>query len=425
MIPENIQKKLEILAERLLSQDFIKIITHYDCDGIAAAGILAKALLRTDRSFHVTFLTSPDTNSILEIVEEDPGDLCVIMDMGSTAISELNNYEDRVIIIDHHIPEISEDKDFLLNPHIFGIDGTKHACTSTLSFLLSINMGENADLGAFFICGALADKQDLFGGLNRTALELTPNVKVTNSLALDSEKVIDSLYYLTEPYVEDLSGNLDKIKDFLRYLKIDENKSIAELSRKDMEKIATSVIFRLLRRGIPPKYAQKIIRKSFLVGEKNLNLLSDYLDYTGKSERMGLALLYILKNDEEFLEEMKEIYRLYKDSLLKELENVRNYSKKIGNIVYYGVSDRKMTSTVATIASRYIYPNHTFVAAHDDGKFTKLSIRKLDEKTKLGEIIRDLSKKYGGYGGGHSSSAGAHIPSSNLESFLNDLSSLL
>ncbi|UCC41111.1 MAG: hypothetical protein JSV96_06705, partial [Candidatus Aminicenantes bacterium] len=50
-----LKNKLEVAKKKVLKEKgTIKIVSHYDADGICAAGILCHALIRKKKKFHVT-----------------------------------------------------------------------------------------------------------------------------------------------------------------------------------------------------------------------------------------------------------------------------------------------------------------------------------------------------------------------------------
>ena len=65
----------------------VHIFSHYDADGISAAGILAKTLLRTGKEFEVTLLTTLDDPAMDRIRE--CGSKCLNSDLGASYIPEL------------------------------------------------------------------------------------------------------------------------------------------------------------------------------------------------------------------------------------------------------------------------------------------------------------------------------------------------
>ncbi len=421
MIPEDIHKKFDFFSKKISELDFVRIISHYDADGITSAGIIAISLLRMGKSFHVTFLKASSPNDMVEILNENPDDFFIITDLGSGNLSVLEKYSDRIMVMDHHVPEKIEK--FVINPHYVDIDGTKYCCSATLAFLFSTYLGENRDLGRFFICGALGDKQDIFSGLNKIALDTAEGIEIKTTLALDHEYLAESLYYLTDPYIDGLSGDRENVKEFLISIGLNPDMRVGDMRIEDKKKLASMLILKQLKNKVPAKYAEKIIRKSFYYNGQNIHLMSEYIDSCGRAERMGLGLLYIL--GENVLADVKDIYTRYKDTLLKELGEIKKKAKEMKKIVYYYVNSSGTASATSTIAARYIFPGRTVVAIHDDGSFAKISVRKLDGGRNLGEILRAIAPKFGGHGGGHIVAGGANIPSKNVESFLKELDRIL
>ncbi|MEM4541406.1 MAG: phosphoesterase, partial [Archaeoglobaceae archaeon] len=110
-IKDLIKKAVNLVSKH----DFVRIYTHYDADGISAGAILAKALLRADKDFHLSFLKG------LNDFEPETDGLQIFADMGSGYSDLISRIDSDVIILDHHKPngEITPKKSFAhVNPHL-------------------------------------------------------------------------------------------------------------------------------------------------------------------------------------------------------------------------------------------------------------------------------------------------------------------
>jgi len=78
-----------------------RVISHYDADGISAAGIMCKALYREGFEFHVSLMRNPFTKG-LERIKNEENEIIIFTDMGSGQIDTIEQLKCKVIIIDHH-----------------------------------------------------------------------------------------------------------------------------------------------------------------------------------------------------------------------------------------------------------------------------------------------------------------------------------
>ena len=78
---------------------YIKVVSHYDADGISSAAILCSALRRNGNDFSIRIVKRIDEDLIEELNAENP-DLIIFTDIGSSY--DLTNLKPRAIILDHH-----------------------------------------------------------------------------------------------------------------------------------------------------------------------------------------------------------------------------------------------------------------------------------------------------------------------------------
>jgi len=84
----NIEDFLSRSVEKLRSypkSTRIRIISHYDTDGICSAAILVKSIEREGFDFHVSLLNHPFAEELKKLKEED-NDLIIFSDLGSGQI---------------------------------------------------------------------------------------------------------------------------------------------------------------------------------------------------------------------------------------------------------------------------------------------------------------------------------------------------
>ena len=101
----------EKLKELTEEKEIIRITSHYDADGIAAAGIIGLALLRLGATFHIRIVKQATPGIIEELANENRSSY-VFSDLGCAQIDSIKRYlsESSVIVLDHH--EIRNTDDF-------------------------------------------------------------------------------------------------------------------------------------------------------------------------------------------------------------------------------------------------------------------------------------------------------------------------
>ena len=96
-----LSEKAATIISSMSKSTRIRVVSHYDADGITAAGIICKALHREGYDFHATLMRNPFTQG-LERVGKEKNELVIFSDMGSGQIETIEQLNCKAIIIDHH-----------------------------------------------------------------------------------------------------------------------------------------------------------------------------------------------------------------------------------------------------------------------------------------------------------------------------------
>ena len=139
----------------------LRVISHYDADGIASAAIMVKALTRARKRFHLTLVKQLSEKILGELSLEKP-DFVVFLDMGSGHLEMIRRHLKGagVVIIDHHQMEGSLEGSGIIqaNPVDFGIED--NISGSGVTYLVAKAMDvRNKDLSSIALVGAIGDSQ--------------------------------------------------------------------------------------------------------------------------------------------------------------------------------------------------------------------------------------------------------------------------
>ena len=405
--------------------DFIRIYTHYDPDGITAGAILATSLLRIGKDFQIRFL-----KGLIENVEYDKDDLVILSDMGSGYPDVVSRIEADVIIVDHHIPVGRIEKENLvhINPHLAGLDGTYELSASGTAYVFANALGDNRDLAGLALVGAIGDKQKMKGGnaeILKEGLEVGC-IDVKDGLNLHSIKLRDALIYSLEPFL-DFYGKEDELDEFLRKINLNGDKNVDELDGDEVYKLSNAIALRLLKMNaytgvFSTIMGKKIILKSELIS--NAVTMCDVINACGRISACSIGFALCLR-DSKYLDKAWEIWRKYTIELLEKIRRFRDEVREGFCIRYLVMYDGNATGPLATIFSRYFYPDKPFVAISVKGEKAKVSARGNDRlKVNLADVMQKASEKVGGRGGGHSVAAGALIPAEKVDEFISEVDKL-
>ena len=258
------------ILETINKDGFIHVFSHLDADGVAAAGIMGKALSRLDAKYRIRVTQWIDDKIIGEIVADKP-QLVILTDFGSGYIDLLNEKvpEFKLVILDHHqITGDARNKNFEhVNPHLHGIDGANDISGSGVAYFVAKAMSaENLDLAPIALVGALGDIQDKYeqrklGGLNDKIVEDAVNanlVEVEKDLMFfgrETRPIHKTLATTTSPYIPGLSGEEGASVAFLNSLDIklkdgEKWRALRDLTKKERKKLCSALADHLLSKGL-------------------------------------------------------------------------------------------------------------------------------------------------------------------------------
>ncbi|RLI20981.1 DHH family phosphoesterase [Candidatus Bathyarchaeota archaeon] len=443
----------EIINETVEKGETIYVISHLDADGLAAAGIIGKALTKLDATFKIRVRHWVDEKVVEEIKAENPP-LTILVDLGSGYLDFLSeNLADyRIIILDHHQPVGKPVKNFIhVNPHVHEVDGSKDLSGSGVAYLVAKALDEsNVELATIAIVGALGDMQDKYdqkalGGLNEAIIkDAVENgyLKVEKDLIFfgrETRPIHKALALTTSPYIPGISGEEDRSLAFLASIGIkpkigDKWRALRDLSEEEKTRLCSSLAEYLVSKGYPKEALSLVGHVYILTREEAWTPLRDgrefsvLLNATGRMDRPSLGISICMGDRKSAFEEANKVldeYRrlitkylgwLIENKRIEELENI--YIVRGENDV-----DDKIIGTLASIVStNYLDKPIIAYAAVPSERIVKVSARALDpliEKgLNLGEIMRIAAEKCSGRGGGHNIAAGAQIPIEQVETFI-------
>jgi len=428
-ISEDAAKQIRSMPEHTK----IRVISHYDADGISAAAIICKALYRTGFNFHATLMRNPFDKGLKRISEEE-NELVIFTDMGSGQIETIEKMKSQSIIIDHHQPIKNKTNDNVLqiNCNHFGINGNYEACGATLAFSVAYALDqENFDLASLAIVGATGDKQYIggFKGYNQKIITQAIKqgiIKEKTAIKLSGETIFDSLFYSIDPYYSTISGDKTNIDSFLEKIGIDKQTKIDDLTDETLKKIHSYLILKLIQKDCEKNILDTVIRPRYY--SENIDFeferFADLLDACGKGGSRGLALSVAL-GDKKFISDALNAEKEYKQKILDEIIKLEKEGfKEKQSFRFFYSNDSSLGGVIGGIATNFILDIKKPLLSitrndgeiHVSGRGNQYLVSKgLD----LGFAMKEASTKFGGHGGGHAIASGATITGEKEEEFLN------
>src|SRR4030066_510203 len=169
----------DLIRKHAENNELIHVVPPLDADGLAAAGIMGRALTRLGATFRIRIERWVDEKVLDSILAGKPS-LIVFTDFGSGDLDQLNSKLSKtpVVILDHHQPVGEAGPSFVqVNPHLYGIDGSRDLSGAGVAYFVAKALDKaNLDTAAVAVGGALGGLQDKhdkkrLGGPNAGFLE--------------------------------------------------------------------------------------------------------------------------------------------------------------------------------------------------------------------------------------------------------------
>ena len=437
VLPSKLLSRLSNAAGLIRSHNFIQVYSHYDADGLSAAGIIANVLLRENKQFRIRTFTSLEEEAMQE-VRECKYDCILMTDLGASYISELEALGKDVIVLDHHTVQKDSDKICYANPHLVDIDGSFGACAATMAFLFGITVNENNwDLVQLAFAGITGDKQHIKGitGLNEYLLnEGTKRGFITTSEGslIPAGPVSRSLYYTTDPYIRGITGNQAAVDNFLKDARIPADRNSANLTDDEKRRLSSMIAVRLTEQGVSTDSMTELARTRYYLRDWKMDAesLAELLDACGRTMTQGIGIAMCIGSKDDLLRAM-ELRDQYNNSIMEATVRIdRDGLKQMENFQYFDSTETGFTGVLCGIMMHYVSdPSKPTIGMNTADDKIKLSGRatykQLDRGVDLAVALRESTKTVGGEGGGHSIASGGSIPLGTSEEFLKNMDAII
>jgi single-stranded-DNA-specific exonuclease len=438
-IPEACKKAVALLLSHP-SSSRIRVISHYDADGISAAGVLCTALYRAGFEFHATLMRNPFTKGFDRLKNEN-NELIIFSDMGSGQIETIEQINCKAIILDHHqyLTAQTSKNIVQINSNLLGADGNYEASGATLSYAFATELDPaNEDLAPLALAGATGDKQFIGGvrGLNKQILDTALQKGILTeqmSIKLYGETIADALFFSIDPYYSGLSGNRDAIETMLEKLNIEKSTSLQDIDQQKMMRIHSLLLFRLIKTGCQPNILDMTIRKRYTAPAGwELERFADLLDACGKNGYRSLGLAICL-GDRTTWKDAYFVEKEYKQKILDGLQLLEHGGIHEARKMRYFYSDSSsLGGVIAGIAMNYVLdekkPLFSLARKENDNEIhvsCRGNQKLVEQGLDLGSAMKIIAAELGGYGGGHKIAAGATIAFDKEKEFLEKVDTIL
>ena len=443
-------------ADRLREADRVLLASHIDADGLTSAAVASTALARAGIDHEVVFEKQLDAASIDAIAARE-FDVVLFTDFGSGQLDDIAAHEaagDFVpVIADHHRPADRETR-YHLNPLLEGIDGASELSGAGASYLLARELegpdGDNRDLAALAVVGAVGDMQESTDGLvgaNEAvvadgvaagAVETRTDLDLYGRQTRPLPKLLEYASDVTIPGISnDESGAISFLSDLDVDVRRDgEWRRWVDLDADERRRVASALMQRAVAAGVPADRIESLVGTTYtLVDEepgtelRDVSEFSTLLNATARYDRADVGLAVCLGDRGDALAEAKRLLRNHRKNLSEGLQWVKTEGvTHEENLQWFDAGSRIRETIVGIVAgmavgSSAVDASKPVVAfAEESTAELKVSARGshalVRQGLDLSAVMRDASRAVGGDGGGHDVAAGATVPTGERDAFL-------
>jgi RecJ-like exonuclease len=439
-------------ADTLRAADRVLLASHIDADGLTSAAIASRALERADVRFETTFEKQLDRAAI-ERIARSSYDTVLFTDFGSGQLDVITEFEREFtpVIADHHQPADAE-TEYHLNPLLEGIDGASELSGAGASYVLARALGgeTNRDLAGLAVVGAVGDMQDGDGGLSganegivREGVEAGVLAEETDLLLYgrQTRPLPKLLEYASEARIPGISNDEAGAVSFLADLDLDlkadgEWRHWVDLTGEERRTLVNALMRHAISRGVPADRINALVGTTYVLTDetpgtelRDVSEFSTLLNATARYERADVGLAVCLGDRGPALNRARHLLRNHRRNLSEGLQWVKTEGVTVEeNVQWFDAGSRIRETIVGIVAGmavgssgvRHDLPIVAFADA-GDGE-VKVSARGshtlVRQGLDLSTVMREASQAVGGDGGGHDVAAGATIPASEREAFV-------
>ncbi len=459
---ESAKQAADVIKEVAEGDGLIHVFSHLDADGVAAAGIIGKALTRLDARFRIQ-ITQWVEEKIIEVVSSKP-QLIVFSDLGSGYVDILSEklQDFRIVILDHHqVVGESLGKILQVNPHLHQIDGARDVSGAGVAYFVSKAIDKlNIDSSPVALVGALGDLQDkhdqkMLGGLNGRIVEDAVRARlltVEKDLVFfgrETRPIHRTISSTTSPFIPGISGEEDKSLAFLAKVGIkprdgDKWRALRDLSDDEKKRLCSALADYLLSRGLPGEVSNLIGHVYILNREEPWTALRDarefgvLLNATGRMDKASLGVAVCMGDRGAALDVANRVLEDYRRTInrylgwIAEKTDRRRELKSVYVVNGEDFINDKIIGAVSSILASSLHCSEKPLIAYSnivEQGIAKISARTIESTVSrgvnLGDIMQIAAEKCGGKGGGHNIAAGAQVPMDNVEEFIDIVNELV
>jgi RecJ-like exonuclease len=440
-------------AERLRVADRVLLVSHIDADGLTSAAVAATALERAGLPFEARFESQLDA-AALDDIAATGYETVLFTDFGSGQLDLIADHEAggafTPVVADHHQPADAE-TEYHLNPLLEGLNGASELSGAGAAYVLARALGgDNRDLAALAVVGAVGDRQEqggeLVGANEQVAAEgVAAGVLETGAdLAMygtQTRPLPKLLEYASEVRIPGVTNDEAGAVSFLDGLDVPlraegEWRRWVDLDDDERRAVVSGLVSRAVSAGVPPGDVEDLVGTTYTLAReepgtelRDASEFSTLLNATARYERADVGLAVCLGDRGSALAEARSLLERHRRNLSAGIELVTERgTTREENLQWFDAGEEIRHTIVGIVAGMALgaegidrtVPIVAF--ARESETETKVSARGTPGLVRRGldlsAVMREAAAAVGGEGGGHDVAAGATIPAGEQRAFV-------
>ncbi len=407
----------------------IKVISHFDTDGITSAAIFSKALQRKEIKFSLQIKKSLEKEYIDTLSDSS---VLIFLDLASNSLNYLKDKKTEVFIFDHH--EITQEIPSnirIINPLL---EKQEPVCSAAICYLFAKSLSsENIDLANLAVIGMVGDRHE--SNINKIYDEIIKDSETTTKKGLllyPSTRPLDkALEYSSSPYIPGVAGSYTGVLELLKDAGISKEngqyKALYELSQEEMSNLLTAVSLRTIGKTPPENLIGTLYLIKFFNKLEDARELSALINACSRMDQPYTCLGFCLGNKKS-KQDAEKIYITYKQNLVSALKYISETEKITGEkYMIINTKDNIKDTIIGTVTSIIshspTYEKGTVIVAlaYNEDKI-KVSARIAGRSGRnVREVLSKVVIPLGGEVGGHPEAAGCLISREKEALFISEL----
>lgn len=400
----------------------VSVIAHNDADGITSAAIISQMLSGLGRSFEIRFtplLTAEDYSDLKT-------DVLFFLDTGTSHAKDLGKVRIPVFILDHHRGNpMIPDNVHIVNPSLHREDGSRVISAAGIAYLFCEAVIGRCNLAHLAVIGAIGDLQHKKGFMSYNDRILkdalgSGTLRAENGLVAytGTRSLMRHLSTNEVPFIDGITGSIEKTRDFLDGLKIPEKTGKSWTRWDDLDRVKK----KLLIEELEARSRDEVIGKRYVLTDpslpdsiKDARIFSTMLNGCGRMGDPKIGLMACTYNKHALDTGIADL-RAYRQEIMEAIcwyESSEKIIRKNNVIIIDATKDIRpsIVGPLTSVISRSRASEGTYVLSFSDFKEKiKVSLRFAGEPARnLSEVLGDLIEGCNGTSGGHRNAAGALI----------------